>query len=497
MYKKRSLLLAAIFWGQTQSFIENFNELPLISANWEGNYQPYVVKNFKYEPLIDKSVMSSYKEWDFYAPQALNNDVVILSGSKHSGPNYDIFSYNVRTKELKDLTDSPDIDEGDICVNKKTGLMSYRSDVYGQIITNLQQVNVNKGRIPRFSSCSWIDQNSLVGVTSKNEFYMCKVSTDVVCDKIDFKLPIFWAGVWRDNCITLMTSKNNYRRPWCYKHNKLEEAPFALQADILDYNGSAYRIGSKGKYRSSTTGDDGSVVFYIKKIGEKWFSILGNKNATRTLAVQSSNGWAPIYYYDKKPDAVVPKELWIKDVQSFYWTVPAANKAVIWIHGGPTESVSPRYNPYYGFLNSIGFNVMAVNYQGSTGRGNQFELKFTQDILAKTIKDCVAFLKKNKIRTVVLWGVSTGNKVTRYSLNSNLGVSGIIDQAGFDNAQLVALSRSLGIPYFSIRGKDDTYDHNIAVNFMYEGGHDITREKDFISLTAEVKKFLQNIEGKK
>jgi pimeloyl-ACP methyl ester carboxylesterase len=266
--------------------------------------------------------------------------------------------------------------------------------------------------------------------------------------------------------------------------------PFNIKADVLDYDRSVYRIDSKSRFKASIGGDDNSIIFYIKKIGGAWYSILGNTNIARTLAVKNGDKWQTVHYYNGKPNAIKPRELWIKGVQSFYWAVPHAKKAIIWVHGGPKANVSPRFNPYYHFLNSIGFNVLAVNYPGSTGRGNQFESKITLSSLSASIRDCVGFLRKNKIQTVVLWGASRGNTVVLYSLNKDLLVDGIIDEAGFDNAQLVALSSSLMIPYFSIRGKYDTYNPAIPVNFMYEGGHDMTREQDFILLTDAIKKFL-------
>jgi hypothetical protein len=487
----KRLLLAVVFWGQTQSFIENYNNLPLVSANWEGNYKPYVVKNSRYEPLIDASVMNAYKDWDFYSPQVLDKDLIVMSGSKYSGPNFDVFLYNTKTKDLTNLTGTPNIDEGGICVNKKRGIISYRSEASGQIVVKPGQMNLNKKYIPKFKSCSWVDKDTLVGVTTNtNKFYVCKVSDDVSCKSMDFEPQIFWVGAWNDTCITLMTSKNDFRRPWCYSKGKLKDIPFNVKADVLDYDRSSYRLGSKGRYSSSVGDDDGSIIFYTKKIGGVWYSILGNTNTSRSLAVKNGKKWQPVYYYDKKPGVVKPKELWIKDVQAFYWSVPNAQKAMIWVHGGPKESISPRFNPYYSFLNSIGFNVLAVNYPGSTSRGNTFELKFDPALLSASISDCVAFLRKNKIQTVVLWGVSTGNKVVLYSLNKELPIDGIIDQAGFDNARLFELSNSLRIPYFSIRGKYDTYNPAIPVNFMYEGGHDITREQDFVLLTDAIKKFL-------
>src|SRR5262249_12631290 len=47
---------------------------------------------------------------------------------------------------------------------------------------------------------------------------------------------------------------------------------------------------------------------------------------------------------------------------------------IVWLHGGPHEQVSPRFNPYFDFLVRLGYAVVALNYPGSTGIGNGYEL---------------------------------------------------------------------------------------------------------------------------
>ncbi len=47
---------------------------------------------------------------------------------------------------------------------------------------------------------------------------------------------------------------------------------------------------------------------------------------------------------------------------------------VIWLHGGPHEQVSPRFNLYFDFLARRNIAVYAINYPGSTGIGNSYAL---------------------------------------------------------------------------------------------------------------------------
>ncbi len=67
-----------------------------------------------------------------------------------------------------------------------------------------------------------------------------------------------------------------------------------------------------------------------------------------------------------------------KDLMSHYVFTPL-NKPVkgwiVWIHGGPHEQISPRYNAFYNYLNKEGWGIVCINYIGSIGLGNEFELR--------------------------------------------------------------------------------------------------------------------------
>jgi dienelactone hydrolase len=50
----------------------------------------------------------------------------------------------------------------------------------------------------------------------------------------------------------------------------------------------------------------------------------------------------------------------------------APGPAVVWVHGGPNEDVSPRWYQELQVLALHGATVIAVNYRGSTGNGAEF-----------------------------------------------------------------------------------------------------------------------------
>lgn len=57
-----------------------------------------------------------------------------------------------------------------------------------------------------------------------------------------------------------------------------------------------------------------------------------------------------------------------------YSPVQKAKGWLLWLHGGPHEQVSNRFNPYFNALVQQGWGVIVLNYPGSTGAGNSYEL---------------------------------------------------------------------------------------------------------------------------
>ncbi|MCZ7575276.1 MAG: prolyl oligopeptidase family serine peptidase [Ardenticatenaceae bacterium] len=55
-----------------------------------------------------------------------------------------------------------------------------------------------------------------------------------------------------------------------------------------------------------------------------------------------------------------------------YQAHPNPRRAIIYVHGGPTSHSEDRLNPQIQYLVSRGFNVLDVNYRGSTGFGLTF-----------------------------------------------------------------------------------------------------------------------------
>src|SRR5208337_2562722 len=81
----------------------------------------------------------------------------------------------------------------------------------------------------------------------------------------------------------------------------------------------------------------------------------------------------PMSYKSRQPDAIpIRNESGMTNFLYLPSKVPSA--WLIWLHGGPKEQVSPRFNLYFDFLARKNIAVYAINYPGSTGIGNYYAL---------------------------------------------------------------------------------------------------------------------------
>jgi dipeptidyl aminopeptidase/acylaminoacyl peptidase len=62
-----------------------------------------------------------------------------------------------------------------------------------------------------------------------------------------------------------------------------------------------------------------------------------------------------------------------------YRAHPNPKRAIIYIHGGPTSHSEDRLNPQIQYFVARGFNVLDVNYRGSTGFGLEFREAIKED----------------------------------------------------------------------------------------------------------------------
>jgi acylaminoacyl-peptidase len=61
-------------------------------------------------------------------------------------------------------------------------------------------------------------------------------------------------------------------------------------------------------------------------------------------------------------------------------------------HGGPHTAIAANYYTPFGFLTSLGYAIVAVNYRGSTGFGEASLQSLPGHIGRHDVDDCMAAL---------------------------------------------------------------------------------------------------------
>lgn len=149
---------------------------------------------------------------------------------------------------------------------------------------------------------------------------------------------------------------------------------------------------------------------------------------------------------------------------------------VVWLHGGPHEQVSYRFNPYLYHLTLNGIGVIALNYPGSTGNGNEFELRNLNphdrlSLQLHEIKQDLRFIQeKYGIHSFSLIGVSYG-AILAHQLagTSGLHIKKLIDFSGINTSKHLIESP---IETFYIMGE---YDYILSNNQRAELLHEHKR----------------------
>jgi hypothetical protein len=500
------------YWGQAQGHLASLAGAPLLAANWEGRYRPYVFRGGRYVALVPQGA-PAWPTLDLTTPLAVSATEVLLAGTEAGGVAYDIFLYDTRARTLQNLTNTRDADEAAVCVDPDSRLIAYHAPD-GEHVARLADGlrPLEQPRLPPFARCIFAAGPTLLGVEARppgEQLHRCTFTADrVSCEEREALHDVEEVTQLARASGTGVTVVGRRRGAMFRRAYRLDgdghalaeiPVPGAARADVLDWDGAVGRLAFHGRYWTTLDLPFDGVVFAIERIGGGLFAIFGDPGTPRTLARLRGNRWEPIRHPTVVVPAVpVPREVWIASprgglYQAFYFGPPAPRRVVLWWHGGPHEAVSPRLNPYFVRLSQLGFGVLAVNYPGSTGRGRAYEAALDDASLIECLEAVFAYLRENGVGEIVSWSVSAGKRVQSVLLAGAFPVSGIIDQAGVGQADLVDASARRGVPLLVIRGRHDPWTPSARVDHWYDGGHDVTLTRQFLVLFDDVTRFLARV----
>lgn len=518
---KKPKIISEESWGQAQSFLEELSGNVVLSANWGGMFRPYVFKDGVYSPLLSSPHDDQVKNVHLYSPTPISDREVLLAGlSLVSRGKFQIYLYDIGEDRLTNVTHSTRND-GSFCLYKPKRLISFSSkgeeeedrlQRFGAIESSRGLRLFEAENVPDFYRCIWVDEHTLLGAHLKDKrptLYKCTFAGvgRVRCEKYDtlatmFRLVDFNRAPDGGVGINGVLERGQFRRPYRFSSDYKKLIPIDVKpdvvGDVLDYGPKFTRVGFHSRYWMSPVSENESIVFAAKEIHGRIFGIVSTTESSRTLAELKDGRWL-LYSHPRfrVPDNLVkPLEVWFRSpkgdlYQAFYFGPLNPRRVVIWLHGGPDENVSPRFNPYFHTLNQNGYGVLAYNYLGSTGRGRDFESRFSSKALLDPLEAVIAYLKSNRVEEIVTWSVSTGGSLQRILLENKVAISAMVDQSGGDkDVDRRKMAKKQGIPYMNIRGAYDSPESH-PVDFLYQEGHDITMYDNFHRMFERVLKFLR------
>jgi hypothetical protein len=166
-----------------------------------------------------------------------------------------------------------------------------------------------------------------------------------------------------------------------------------------------WQIGGKNKHDLSNRILKGVIYDYVENANNTIYVLHSSNDRPIQLTKISKTSLTEIHNPNQDYFKIKGPEI-IRNKFGMYHLVFTAskneNKWILWLHGGPHEQVSIRYNHFFSTLLNNGYNIIALNYPGSTGIGNKYELIniSEEDLIETQIKSILEDIKliKNKSR---------------------------------------------------------------------------------------------------
>lgn len=503
------------------------------SSNKENLFHIYELDLKK--KLDEPIVLPTLLEQDVFV-RSISQDGKYLSFVSDINGNqiYDVFLYEIKNHKMLNLTKSPNIDDGNPKFSPKRNILAFLSSGQLKLFDmELKKFSHLSNRV--FKSYSWGESGDIIFLEdSDSGIWMMEVNK--------FKYSKIWSSPSKSYVPKMFNNKDeellfisdhsgvsniynlnifskeikdsiNFERDIYspnLKPDKTVEFRMNTKGSILNYSinssgilhkitsqksGVSYQFYSNDSVRINLFADAGLPKHFLID-GESYRvastkELLQMKSHTKIQPFKDDKG---VYHY-----LFLPKNQKIKG-----W--------LIWLHGGPHEQISPRYNVFMNYINRVGWGIIALNYKGSTGMGNDFEMRNIIDPklrLALQITDVgknVESIKKKleiKHEKFVILGVSYGAKLAHSYLREYPdSVSKIIDFSGLPVLYDSYISEK---DFLFISGEND-FALNVSKATMIENyrqqspvellilkneGHYIRRKNNIIKSLNKIVEFLE------
>lgn len=468
--------LAAQGWTAGSSYVspESMNTRAIFSracstivysSNRGGFIRPFMVdmKN----PLRPRVSAIEIEQPRNFIAQSLAPDCRTLAMVSDRGGDglFEIFLYDLEHSSLRKVTDPPGRDEGKPLFAPRGALLGYLADGRLTLYDYVQARRLTVPAMPQhFQTITWSDDGA--GLFLEDERF------DIW--QYDIRTSLFrrvWAAS-QPGYVSRMISEHHGHLFFTSDH----ESAFRQIYDLDLHSGSLRRLyPTQHDQFSPVEVDDGHYALRTNVNGN--FSALELLNGAPQpespeagvvydfslefgppLLLYSNDHLPPGFYWFQggglKPllsggfDARQPTAITIKNsagMTNFLYLPPGAPRAwVVWLHGGPHEQVSPRFNPYFDFLTRENIAVYAINYPGSTGLGKKYALYGRSEeeaipIQLRAIDQDIRQLLhlEPNISALTVIGVSYGAVLAHRIIATHAEFNRLVDFSGIANVQTV------------------------------------------------------------
>jgi dipeptidyl aminopeptidase/acylaminoacyl peptidase len=442
----------------------------IYSSNRDGFLRPFVVDMTKpAQPLVSEIEISEPR--DFVA-QSLAPDCRTLAMVSDRDGNglFEIYLYDLRQRTLENITVRPELDEGKPVFSPIGRFLAYLSASHLSVYDYSKSAHVEVATTPeRFKSVAWSESGAGVyledegtniweyeleparfnkiwnaprmsysprAISQRNKHLL------FVSDHESDQSQIYRLDLERASLERLHSSSND-------QHSPVELSPKHYTfRNVVDASFIAAELRD-GKYRALSP-PVGVTYDFCNEFGAPLL-LYSNDRLPTSLYWANDGKLTPLLlvsYRSRQPDAIPIKNA--SGMTNFLYLPSKAPRAwLIWLHGGPHEQVSPRFNLYFDFLARRNIAVYAINYPGSTGIGDSYALsgKSEQESIQAqlpAIERDIAQLRRlyPEITSYVLVGVSYGSILAHLLVAKHPEVDRFVDFSGIADTNRITSAGS-------------------------------------------------------
>ncbi len=437
----------------------------IYSSNRDGLVRPFVVDMAN--PAHPRIFSIEIKEPRDFVAQSLAPDCRTLAmvSDRNGNGLFEIFLYDLKEGTLQNITAQPEFDEGKPVFAPRGQLLAYLSGDHLALYNYARSVPLEVAdSAERFKSVTWSETASCLFLEDgRGNIWRYDLQPPLLqqiweAPRIGYTPKaisqrgnhlLFASDHESDysQIYQLDLKSGSLKRLYDSPHD--QHAPLELSPGdytfrtIIDASFIAAEL-KNGKY-GTLSPSTGVAYDFSFDFGKPLLLYSNDRLATSLYWISGKDlkPLLPVSTTSHQPDAIPIKNA---DGMTNFLYLPSRkpNAWVIWLHGGPHEQVSPRFNLYFDFLARKNIAVYAINYPGSTGIGNVYALSGKREpesiaVQLPAVERDIDQLRNlhPEISSFIVVGVSYGSILAHLLAAKHPEVTRLVDFSGIANSSRI------------------------------------------------------------